>query len=399
MELLERLGIYARAPDSRPVAEIRADIDEELAFHLAESARALAADGLDEREAQAEARRRFGDVARIRRDCARTQLGERIMLQRIQLVLTSVLIAAVGALLWSNHAARADYQAERETTAALATELARLGEQLEAGFSRSPGNAAADAAALADLQAQRQQELLAQQVQAAQQARDAQALQRAQNEQGDYPSADGRMLNYQLAASSWAEEFNSQRDSWRHGLRVGERLAQLPGTLGTELLAGTWDRLSRDHQKQVMNAFAAGKGHPHAVEVLALSIGNSHVIKHATRELARAYSWKPLNSESECEEWLNEHREQSARQVLEASITSWAHALVDACKGSQPSNELYPLLECTDDVRIELVEGAGIDLAGLLEQTGVCQLEALRFGAIDPDLNRRIERVLSWCKR
>ncbi len=385
MELLERLGLYARAPDSRPMAEIRAEIDEELAFHLAECARSLAADGFDESEAQAEARRRFGDLARIRRACARTQLGERIMVQRIQLVLTSVLIAAVGVLLWSNRAARADSRAQHATSVALAQELARLGQQLDARLAPQEGNAQADALALAEARAR---EL------------EARESEPRGDESGEYPATDGSKTSYERAMDSWRTEFRAQNDSWRHGLRVGERFAALPGPHGVEMLPAMWGHLSKDHRVQVMNAFVAGKGHPHAVEVLALAVGwEPNLVSHAC-ELAQPYVMNGFR-DLRCEEWLLANRERTAAEILASSATTWARELVAACSKSESADnhEILEVLYHVDHFRPELFEGAGIDFAALLEQAGVCDLELGAFGVLDADAQRRAELVLSWCKR
>src|SRR5215204_2591721 len=48
-------------------ADIRTDVDDEIAVHLEETTRTLIATGLDPEVARAEARRRFGDVAATRR--------------------------------------------------------------------------------------------------------------------------------------------------------------------------------------------------------------------------------------------------------------------------------------------------------------------------------------------
>ena len=51
--------------------------------------------GMPAAEARQDAIRRFGDFERIRKACRRTLLGERIMLQRVQAVLTLILLGAV----------------------------------------------------------------------------------------------------------------------------------------------------------------------------------------------------------------------------------------------------------------------------------------------------------------
>jgi hypothetical protein len=82
----------------RSEAEIEAEIADELEFHLEQRTRELVEAGLGVAEARSEAERRFGSVERVRKDCRWVQLGERIMLQRIQVGLNVVLVVAVGAL-------------------------------------------------------------------------------------------------------------------------------------------------------------------------------------------------------------------------------------------------------------------------------------------------------------
>ncbi len=57
----------------RPTPEVRQDVDAELEMHLEMKARELTDDGLGPEEAHREARRRFGNLASIRRQCVAAQ--------------------------------------------------------------------------------------------------------------------------------------------------------------------------------------------------------------------------------------------------------------------------------------------------------------------------------------
>ncbi len=57
----------------RPTPEVRQDVDAELEMHLEMKARELIDDGLGPEEAHREARRRFGNLASIRRQCVAAQ--------------------------------------------------------------------------------------------------------------------------------------------------------------------------------------------------------------------------------------------------------------------------------------------------------------------------------------
>jgi hypothetical protein len=95
MSLINSLAGVFRMPDPRPVAEIEQEILDELDFHLEMRTRDNVAQGMPETAARANALHRFGDFNRVYRACRQTLLGERIMLQRVQTLLTAVLLVAV----------------------------------------------------------------------------------------------------------------------------------------------------------------------------------------------------------------------------------------------------------------------------------------------------------------
>jgi len=103
----------------RSEAEIEAEIGEELEFHLEQRTRELVEQGMSAEEARAEAERRFGSVERVRQSCRWVQLGERIMLQRIQFVLNLVLVSAVVVLGWSFWQSNASVQDQLHKLSAL----------------------------------------------------------------------------------------------------------------------------------------------------------------------------------------------------------------------------------------------------------------------------------------
>lgn len=67
MRWIPDLGWYVRFLMSGE--DVRRDIDDELAFHLERRAEILQSQGMSPAEAEREARRRFGDVDRVRREC------------------------------------------------------------------------------------------------------------------------------------------------------------------------------------------------------------------------------------------------------------------------------------------------------------------------------------------
>ncbi len=121
--------------DSRPVAEIEAEVRDELDAHLAMIEDELLAQGLSPQQARVQALARFGDPARIALEARTIKLGDRIMLQRINLALLVVFGAAVIFLLVQNH---------RINTRSVAT-LEQVSASLVALQNREPAPQAAPA--------------------------------------------------------------------------------------------------------------------------------------------------------------------------------------------------------------------------------------------------------------
>lgn len=117
-------------PQSRPDSlETRAEIDAEIADHLASAAGEAARQGMPPDAATENALRRFGDVAAIRRKCWWIQQGDQIMLRVVAggLFLTLLIaIVALGLGGWRAQTALAD-RLDR-----LTNELTTLGETQKA---------------------------------------------------------------------------------------------------------------------------------------------------------------------------------------------------------------------------------------------------------------------------
>jgi hypothetical protein len=81
--------------DRRSEPQIEDDLEDEFAFHLEQRARALIEEGNDPAASRGLARARFGDVERIKRQCKRIAMEERIMLQRVNVVMMGVVMLMV----------------------------------------------------------------------------------------------------------------------------------------------------------------------------------------------------------------------------------------------------------------------------------------------------------------
>jgi len=137
MSRLQTLIAQLPAIDRRSIRDVEQEIRDELEFHLAMRADELVQRGLPAAEARAAAADRFGDVERIRRVCRKVLLGERIMLQRLQVALIVALLFAVIALAYQV------YSTQR-TMAEVSDQLAQLRSATDAA---SPPDRAGPSAA------------------------------------------------------------------------------------------------------------------------------------------------------------------------------------------------------------------------------------------------------------
>jgi hypothetical protein len=126
MSWLETAASALRPPDPRPIGIVEQEILDELTFHIEMRTLDNQSAGMPADEARQDAVRRFGDFERIHKACRQTLLGERIMLQRIQAVLSVVLLGAVVYLAASFHAWQRDQEA---VTARVLETLERVAKQ------------------------------------------------------------------------------------------------------------------------------------------------------------------------------------------------------------------------------------------------------------------------------
>jgi len=110
-------------PDPRGEDQLEADLADEFEFHLAQRRREYERQGLDAAQARRAAADRFGDVQRIKAQCRRIAREERIMLQKINLVLMIVvLLVVIGVSVQM-------YITQRSNTLAIQAMSAQLAEQ------------------------------------------------------------------------------------------------------------------------------------------------------------------------------------------------------------------------------------------------------------------------------
>src|SRR5215475_7048788 len=84
--------------DPRSIPEIEQEIVDELNFHIAMRTADNVRVGMSAEAAHESALTQFGDFTAIHQKCRHELLGERIMWQRLQMLLTVALLAAVVVL-------------------------------------------------------------------------------------------------------------------------------------------------------------------------------------------------------------------------------------------------------------------------------------------------------------
>lgn len=114
MSFIESIVAHLPTVDSRSVRDVDEEIRDEIEFHLAMRKEENVRAGMSPAAAEAAAQERFGDVRRIRNECRKAQLGERIMLQRVQTAMIAALFIAVLVIGYQS------YSAQRANQSALA---------------------------------------------------------------------------------------------------------------------------------------------------------------------------------------------------------------------------------------------------------------------------------------
>jgi hypothetical protein len=95
MSIIRAHSAARSANDARSICEIEQEIVDELDFHIAMRTEDYMNQGMAPHAARHAALAQFGDFAAVHQSCRRALLGTRIMWQRIQMMLSIVLLGAV----------------------------------------------------------------------------------------------------------------------------------------------------------------------------------------------------------------------------------------------------------------------------------------------------------------
>lgn len=91
---------YLTGSPQRSALTISSEIDEEIAFHLAQRKHDLMGSGMNENDAELAANERFGDAQRIAAECFSVSMTGTTWFHRMHLVVTIGLICVVSILAW-----------------------------------------------------------------------------------------------------------------------------------------------------------------------------------------------------------------------------------------------------------------------------------------------------------
>ncbi len=119
--------------DPRDDQQIDAQIDDELTFHIEQVTREFVEAGQSDADAKVNALAQFGNVQQIKAQCKRIALEERIMVQRINLVLMLVVLLVVAFISVQM------YVTQKHNTLALQTIVDDLANMKNPPTGKSPG--------------------------------------------------------------------------------------------------------------------------------------------------------------------------------------------------------------------------------------------------------------------
>lgn len=352
------------APDPRSDAEIEDEIERELEFHLAEASDELVRQGLSLDAARARARERFGDVTRVRDACRRAQMGDRIVVVRIQWVVIVVLVLVAGLFamrLRAEQALAAQQQALAQE--ALAQALAAQAEAATAQRARAVNEALAGAS---------------------------RELARSTTTERVEPAA----LDLALQPRQLLARFRERPDDWRHGLALAEALAA-DGELALSVLREIYSEIPLAHREQLFKPFVFGSGSEIAVSLLDLG---AHDTEGSVRARAFGYlleyAFRDLSSSTvDCDAWFARFGALPIADVLRENGRELVRRL-----GVMDRDALLREVPRLSSLRLEAARRFVPDFGSELERAGLLARTRQWFGEQDPRLVAFAVRTLDWMR-
>ncbi len=356
--LLRAAGLFGLGP-RKTRTEIACEIADELAFHLESRARELEGQGLAPEEASARAKELFGDVERTARECARIQMGGRIMLVRIQWVVIAVLVVALALVGWRQTVTRAMLlEREHALRAEAEHDRARLQEMeqvKEAVLAMSRGERLAVG-------------------------------------EGYVPPTSSDEL-----AARWLAELVERPEDWRHAVGIYEELLALPPDEALAALTDLWPQLSVTQKQQALKAFAFEHGHARILAVLHLGATDAALEVQAWAfQYLREYSFRNFAEDYDAYlAWAATWGGRPLDQVLAEN----ARAFLQELWGRSPA-EVEQRLRDFEDLDFRSAAKLGLDLSQVFRDAGALAmlegwLRSPELRAEDSGLNKL---AFSWAK-
>jgi hypothetical protein len=319
---LRTLTDWLRYRDGRSSADIERDIEDEIAFHLEMRVHELCDAGMSETAAQQVAVEKFGDVMRVKDRCRTVQLGERIMLQRVNVILLAVLLAGMLAIGFQSWTAQSTARAE---ISRMSAEIHRLTRELEG--SESARSTSGDSVVLG--------------------ASSARAI---------VPSAPAAPSVAPFDADREAETWLARArtvTTWRAGVTFGEEISRLPQEQSLAILTRIWSRIPTvDCRKQLLKAFVFNAAQDDVCDVLHLAATDSEIGVQTWAFLylrgiaGRDFTRDPM-------EYASWHRENAGRPLPEILSHSMSDMMVRV-RGASDA-DLKSALHSTRDLDLRLI--------------------------------------------
>ncbi len=342
MSILERAHQWLRA--ARSPKTVRSEIEEEIRFHLEESARELIEGGADPEEAASRARELFGDVERTTLDCLTAQLGSRGSMLRIQWILIVVLLVSLGVVAAGHVAVVQEAKAVQDLLRAEQAALLARNKEIEA-----LENSAREATRSTETSG----EIIPR---------------RAPTEIPPPP----RSADLLKDVESWRSRFAEWPGSWRDGNEIAKDLIfRLDPVEARQVLEAVWDDLSVGHKKQVLKVVFLQFGHPETLNILHLGATDASLeVQNAAFEYLRNYAFQSFTDHFDgYGQWRSTWVDRPLAEVLVGNGRQFIQSLFGLSK-----TQLADRLRDFRDLDLRAADRLGIDLPQVLRNAGALTL-------------------------
>jgi len=159
-------------------------------------------------------------------------------------------------------------------------------------------------------------------------------------------------------------------EAWLAGQTLGNAIRALPPHEGYERLREIWTRVPVEVRPHVLKPLCIGEGHPEALLILDLAARDPDpgVRERAFVYLTR-YAFRWFHDDDEYQHWSERYTHRPVGEVLVENARGFVPFL-NKLTGEALHGHLFPFT--TLDLRAG--DGAGVDLAGILKETGALDM-------------------------